>query len=459
MPKSASHKADPMPGDIRWLLAFQIFNAINFTLALGAPLVLTARYLGASETEIGFIGALTPLLVILQLTAPIFIERIGYRRLMITGWGSRSFMLLLIAPLPFLVGVYSSEALVLVMIAAMFGFNFIRGITSAAWFPWLSEILPASQRGNFLGREQRIINISAFVTLVLFGFFLGEDSPPWKYSAVFLAALAAGLASASMLVRVPEKGAGIKPRAERTRYRQYFPSMIETWRHQPFRRTLRYVCMFTLAMAAQPVFLVLFVYEELQLSEGMVLKLQAGATLGVLLTSVFWGRLSDSLGSRPLLRLCDIGVFSTVGFWLLPATGIYMPELWMMFVVYFLGGIFMSAHAVAQSRLVLSCCPSRNITIGMALFQVSVAMCGGIAPIFFGGLLEWIRPSEPTGGSSFPFVVLFTSFLLLGIASQFFLSHVPEKERVPTRTVLLRVFYGWPMRVLDGMILGGKRPR
>jgi MFS family permease len=451
-----------LPSTARQLLAFQAFNAFNFTLALGAPVVLTARYIGASETEIGLLNSLMPLLVVLQVVGTTLIDRFGYRRTMIAGWGLRSFALLIIVPLPFLVGRVSTDVLVGLMLLAMFIFTMIRGLASAAWFPWLSVLLPTGQRGNYFGLEQQMMNVSAFAALMLSGWFLGSNPEPWQYSALFLGAWGAGMGSALVLWSTPETGAGLLARKQRARPRDLLKTARNIWAYKPFRKTTMFVCAYTFAMMAQPVFLVLYVREELALSEGLILKFQAAATLGVLVSAVFWGRLSDRIGSRPLLRLCDIGIFATVFFWLLSALGFFRPTVPSIFLVYFIGGVFTAAHAVSQSRLLLGCSPPGTVTIALALFQVGASVCGGAAPVLFGFVLEHLRGVYPVveGSVSTPFTVLFGSFLLLGIFSQFLLSRVPEPRRVPTRHVLLRVFYGWPMRILSGFIPenGNRKP-
>ena len=49
-----------LPNYTRRLLGFQAFNSVNFTIAIGTPMVLLAKFLGAGETMIGLLIALTP---------------------------------------------------------------------------------------------------------------------------------------------------------------------------------------------------------------------------------------------------------------------------------------------------------------------------------------------------------------------------------------------------------------
>jgi hypothetical protein len=79
--------------DVGRLLGFQLFNAINFQIALGPPLVLMVLQWGASNLYIGAITALVPLLTTLQIYMAPRVEYIGYRRVIISGWMARNLAL------------------------------------------------------------------------------------------------------------------------------------------------------------------------------------------------------------------------------------------------------------------------------------------------------------------------------------------------------------------------------
>ena len=75
-------------------LVFGFFNAINWQVALGTPMVLLAEALGASPVQVGaaysFVFILTPV----QVLATPLLHRFGFRQLMSAGWGLRSLFLL-----------------------------------------------------------------------------------------------------------------------------------------------------------------------------------------------------------------------------------------------------------------------------------------------------------------------------------------------------------------------------
>ncbi len=450
-----------MPPTTKWLLAFQACNACNFTIALGAPLVLAARHIGATEFHIGIMNALPVLLIALQLLATNLVDRLGYRRLMLMGWSARSFMLLLIAPLPMLTGIVPPWVLILGMIIPIMGFSAIRGFASGAWLPWLTAVLPPEQRGLYLGKEQRTMNVSGLATLLLCGFFLGGNPAGWKFSTMFVVAWAAGMMSVYFLRNTADTPPTANENQPHRSLAQVWEAIVRIWGHKAFRRTTSFVSLYTIALSSIPVFLVLFVKEELGYTDGQVLKMQAATTLGVLATAVYWGQLSDRSGSRPLLRLSDLGMLAILAYWLGAALGFYRPALIEIISAYGLWGVFSAAHAVAQTRLVLSCSPKDELIVGTAFFQVIVALFGGVAPIFFGGALEWLRhPADGGAGlGRIAFAIIFGIALILGLLSQILLSRVPESAALATHRLVMQVVYDWPIKVLSGIASSGGSSR
>ena len=104
-------RSPKLPPVSRYLLAFQACNIFNFTIAVGAPMVLLARHLGADAAKIGFLISLASLLSALQILTINLVESYGYRRMIIAGWTARACSLLGIVPLPLLVGIVPTPIL------------------------------------------------------------------------------------------------------------------------------------------------------------------------------------------------------------------------------------------------------------------------------------------------------------------------------------------------------------
>src|SRR5437588_5647359 len=80
---------DSFPAGLHHAYLFSTFNAFSYQVVLNSPMVLYARTLGASATVLGIIAGMMPLLVIFQIPAASYIPRIGFRRFVFAGWGTR----------------------------------------------------------------------------------------------------------------------------------------------------------------------------------------------------------------------------------------------------------------------------------------------------------------------------------------------------------------------------------
>ena len=80
---------ETLPRGIHNAYLFQAFNAVSWQICLGSPLILFARELGAPAVVLGLLAGLAPLTSMLQLLVAPHAERIGYRRLLLSGWSAR----------------------------------------------------------------------------------------------------------------------------------------------------------------------------------------------------------------------------------------------------------------------------------------------------------------------------------------------------------------------------------
>src|SRR3974377_662334 len=86
---TAADERSSFPPGLHNAYLFATFNALSFQIVLSSPMVLYAKTLGASATVLGIIAGMMPLLVIFQIPAANHIPRVGFRRFMYAGWGTR----------------------------------------------------------------------------------------------------------------------------------------------------------------------------------------------------------------------------------------------------------------------------------------------------------------------------------------------------------------------------------
>src|SRR6266853_5318594 len=126
---------------------FSFFNALSYQIVLSSPMVLYAKSLGASATVLGIIAGMMPLLVIFQIPAANYIPRVGFKRFVYAGWGTRVMFIFGMALVPLTGGFLNAKNRLALMLALLFCFNLSRGISSCAWLPWITLLVPASLRG------------------------------------------------------------------------------------------------------------------------------------------------------------------------------------------------------------------------------------------------------------------------------------------------------------------------
>src|SRR5215471_202816 len=124
---------ESFPPGLHHAYLFSTFNAFSFQIVLNSPMVLYAKSLGASATVLGIIAGMMPLLVISQIPAANHINRIGYKRFVYGGWGTRVLFVFGLALVPLAGGFINRENQLALAVALLFFFNLSRGISSCAW--------------------------------------------------------------------------------------------------------------------------------------------------------------------------------------------------------------------------------------------------------------------------------------------------------------------------------------
>src|SRR6266849_3985622 len=146
---------------------FATFNAFSYQIVLSSPMVLYAKTLGASATVLGIIAGMMPLLVIFQIPAASYIPRLGFKRFVYAGWGTRVMFIFAMALVPLTGGFLDARNRLGLMLTLLFCFNLSRGISSCAWLPWITALVPASLRGRYLTRDAAVQNCASFFAFLI----------------------------------------------------------------------------------------------------------------------------------------------------------------------------------------------------------------------------------------------------------------------------------------------------
>src|SRR6266536_679953 len=108
------------PAGLHNAFLFSLFNALSYQIVLSSPMVLYARTLGASATVLGIVAGMMPLLVIFQIPAASYIPRLGFKRFVYAGWGTRVMFIFAMALAPLTHGFLNSETRLALLLMLLF---------------------------------------------------------------------------------------------------------------------------------------------------------------------------------------------------------------------------------------------------------------------------------------------------------------------------------------------------
>lgn len=367
---------------------FNLFNAVSFQIILGAPVILFAKSLGASSTVLGIIASFTPLMTVLQLPAAQFLGRYGYKEFVLMGWRLRTIFIFVVTAVPLLVFLDATSKLV-VLLAALFFFNLLRGISSAAWMPWIAALIPESHRGLFLSRDQAFMHLGSLVALGISAVLLAGKVDAWEYALVFLVSALAATVSLWFIQRIPEATATetIRKSSEPVPWRTILG-------YPPFRELLVFNLVFMAVVGSLGVFTVEYLKEYAKLDASAILGLSTLGILGALATLTVAGRITDAVGSKPVLSASLILFGLVIGGWLLVAAGMLPPSHVVIGLLNLVSGFAGAGFGLANTRIVMATMPEMGRNHFFALFTVITSLGLGAAPIAWGISLDFIGTFE-----------------------------------------------------------------
>ena len=387
---TASHHYPKGSFNIHW---FGIFNAISFQIILGAPIILYAKSIGASSTVLGIIASFTPLMTVFQLPAAQFLGRYGYKQFVLMGWSLRTLFIFVIVGIP-LAGFLDNTTKLAVMLASLFVFNLLRGISTAAWMPWITALIPEEIRGRFLSVDQMFLTLGCLLALIASAVVMTGRVEPWEYALVFLMSAVGATMSLNFIRRIPDVAA-----SETVRKSSELVPWGNILAYPPFRELLIFNVIFMAVIGSLGVFTIEYLREFPKFDVSVVLYLSGISFIGALVSLPFSGRLVDEAGSKPVMTGA-LALFSvTILGWFLVAAGVLPCSLWVIGILNFLSGVAGANFNLANVRIIMATMPEMGRNHFFALFTVITSLGLGAAPIVWGVSLDFIGTYEAVTGA------------------------------------------------------------
>jgi MFS family permease len=380
--------SDEVKRDSAYAHQFSLYNQLNFQITLGTPMILYAKSLGASSTTIGIVAALAPLLTVLQLPTAYFIPKVGYKRFVLLGWFSRTLTVFSLALLPLVVALDNTTKTSL-MLMALFIFNVLRGISTGAWLPWLTTLIPEHRRGHFLRRDQTYMQFGGLLAMALSTIVLWSSGKSWRFSLLFFLSACAATLSLYFIRRVPdvEVGDQIKTSGQPVPW----AAMLK---HPPFKKLLIFTVVYNWVIGGLAAFIVGFLQNAGGFSDGMILACNMFAFIGAALSIPLVGGLMNRTGTKPVLRIALVCYFWAVICWLLISSSLLTITPLMVILIYLILGVAGGLFGIANTRIAMDTMPLMGRNHFFALFTVFTSISLGLAPICWGIFLDSVGRAQ-----------------------------------------------------------------
>ena len=431
------------------IFGFIIFNVMSFQIALGTPLVLLARHWGGSPFYIGALASLVPLLTTLQIYMAPRVEYIGFRRVMLSGWTGRNVILVLIALLPFCSRFVSSSFQLEALFAFMLLYNFLRGLASSSWLPWLTALVPEPMRGRYFSADQFTCYLSSAATFYFCGKILGDQPGDLQFGIIFTIALLSGWISLYFLKAIDSP----PPKEGNPTLEPFLVWARRIWRIPAFRRLIRVNIMFSLAIAAWEPFTTLFMRDQLHVSERIILYISAVKTLGAVGSAWAWGLLADRFSSRPVMALSSRIILVTMFVWLLLATGIYPTSTWFLMAVSVVFQIGILGFVISNLRYCMNDAAKDYPVLALTLFSVLTSLANALAPNLWGAMLSTIEDFKIQLGifRIDQYTCFYAIMIMLIIGMKMLIHRLPDQKASATHIVLYHMINDYPLRTINAV--------
>ncbi|MBV8351690.1 MAG: MFS transporter [Verrucomicrobia bacterium] len=411
---------------------FSLFNAVNFQITLGAPMVLYAKALGGSATTIGIVASLAPLMTVLQLPTAYFIPKIGYKGFVLSGWSIRTVLLFGLALLPLLTFL-SPTVQIELMLTCLFLFNVVRGVSTGAWLPWLTALVPEKARSGFLRFDQLHMQCGGFLAIAISTIVLWSGAEPWQFALLFSISAFAGTLSLHFVRRIPDIEVG-----EQVRSSGHPVPWLQILKYRPFAKLLVFNVVYNWVVGGLAAFVIAFLEGRAGYTAGQVLAVSMASAVGAFASVPFFGLVLERTGSKPILRLAMTLYLWGIIFWVLVTSGIVPAHYLLVGFNYLVLGVAGGLFSIANTRIAMDTMPEMGRNHFFSLFTVFASLSLGLAPIFWGVFLDALGKNEFAIGffQVNRFSLYFVLLAFLGVVTFFLAQPLVEKKGKPFDTAI-----------------------
>lgn len=360
----------------------------------GAFLVAFALKLGASNTLIGILAAIPPLLQLLQIPSVYLVEKIKNRRA-ITFYSSliSRFFLLLIALIPFL---FDYRAWLTFLVIFLILHSAFSAISAGSWNSWIRDIVPEKQLGSYFSSRMRAATGLGIFLSIAGAFYIDfwknnfAEIEIYGYSILFFIGFIAGVIGVVFLARTPEPELEISEDA-----RSFVQRIIKPFKDPNFRNLLIFSGTWSFAVSLAAPFFTVYMLKRLELDMSLVIGLSILSQAMNFLFFRNWGRFSDRVGNKAVLGLtCPLFIFSILAWTFTTMPEKYFLTIPLLVILHLIMGISLAGVNLASGNLGFKLAPRGETTAYLAARNIVFFVAAGIGPLLGGKFADFFAHRE-----------------------------------------------------------------
>jgi MFS family permease len=346
-------------------------------------------------------------MTILQLPAARHLGKYSYRSFALMGWGLRSVFIATSAIVP-LLSFWPKDVRLGLLLGSLFLFNVIRGVSSAAFLPWITGIVPGMMRGRYIGVDQTFVYGGSLLTMLLSALLMRGQIEPWRYSVVLGISVMGAAVSLLFLRLIPDAR-----HSDATAASSEHISILQMLSLIPFRNLILFSLLYATVTGGLSVFPVEYLRMQAQFTPSTIFALSAATFFAPMLILQWLGRIVDLVGSLAVMRASILLFTMVLGVWFAMSAGLINPDWKMVLFLNFTGGIGVAGLNLASLHLGMSIVPVSGRNHFFALSTVITSLGLGLVPILWGAILDLLGGMDLLLG---PFHIRRHSVYFLGIS-------------------------------------------
>ena len=434
-----------------WAVAFSSTNQIFAYLTFfGSVAVLFFNRLGFSNGEIGTTLGILYITGIFSIFLVPYSARIGYKRTFLIYMSARALVVVFMLFTPYVLRTFGEQVVVWYVMAIVGLFAIFRTVTLTGWMPWSREYVPDTVRGKYTAINNIFTNGLGFLTVMIAGLVVGDgedlDKFLYLFAASFVFAAITVWAATHVPGGAPQPGEGKK---------SHISEAFATLKEPNFLMFILAVGLVTISSEPMNAFLPLYSNEQLGLSAGVAIYIQAATMFGGILSSYIWGWAADRYGSKPVILLgLALRMVVPVLWFVIPRNT--EMSVWLALGAALFRGIANMGWLIGSSRMLyVSLVPAAKSGDYLAVWTTWGGITWAISQVLGGWLLD---ASAGLSGHLWLFefdsyIVLFSIALFVPIISFILLNKVREsEEEVSVGSFASLFFQGNPFMAVNAMI-------